>query len=542
MRRIRKQGSRRNGPAGLERLHRVAALAMLGLFGLSLVWGAASTQPASRVAIVPIHGEINDILADSVQRRADQAVEDGADVIVFEMNTPGGMVTSALDICRYIKHLSSDVQTVAWVRHDAYSAGAMISVACQRIVMSSASAIGDCAPIMVSPGGGLQELPEAERAKIESPVLQEFRDSAARNGYDPLLCRAMVSVGVEVWWLEHNETGQREFVTNEEKERRIDEIEDTDQRQWKLVATYTDPVSGAEVRAKQPVDEANELLTVSQSEAVAYGLAERIIADEDELSAYLAAPGPLQRLSTTTWERFVIWLNSPLIRGILFAIVLVGAYVEFQNPGLIVPGAASALALVIFLGAPYAAGLADIWTIVLLVIGIILVAIEIFVIPGFGFVGLIGGVLILASFVGTFVPPEPTPGDGWFPPLFDWPTLDATWTALKTGIMVIASSIILAVVGLLLLARYLPQLPGGGLMPANPDVTTLLHDEPHADHALVGEIGVVIGPLKPSGQVRFGQEVVDVTSQGEYIETGRRVQVIKREGMTIIVRPLPEQA
>jgi membrane-bound serine protease (ClpP class) len=218
--------------------------------------------------------------------------------------------------------------------------------------------------------------------------------------------------------------------------------------------------------------------------------------------------------------------------------MLMGAYLEFQSPGLIVPGAAALVALAIFLGAPYAAGLADIWTIALLVIGLALLAVEIFLIPGFGIAGVCGIVLIVAALVGSFVPAEPGA------PPFSWPDLQGTWEALETGIIVLASSVIIAVTGMALLARYLPSMPfGRRLVLANPeDAGALAVSDPHPDVALVGDVGIVTGDLRPGGQVRFGQTVVDVHSQGEYVDAGRRVQVIAHDGPKVIVRPLPDEA
>lgn len=514
----------------------IAGSALLAAL-LLVVQSAAESRPAApgAAAILPIHGPINDITRDSLQRRIDDALARGIRTLVFELDTPGGMVSSALDICRMIKNLPPDVRTVAWVRHTAYSAGAMIAVACERIVMSASSAIGDCAPIMVSPVGGMENIPTTERAKIESPILQEFRDSAARNGYDPLLCQAMVSVGVEVWWVEHVESGKREFVTTQVKNRRVDEA-DADSREWKLVERYTD-TTGKSVELAQPIDHAETLLTLSQGEAIAFGLAIGIAGDEAELGSLLALPEAPTRLDITGWESFAQWLNSPVIRGILFMIVLVGGYIEFQNPGLILPGAASLLALAVFLAAPYSAGLADIWTLILLVIGLLLIGVEIFVLPGFGAAGIIGAILVLTAFLGTFVPSEPG-----LPP-FSLPTLQGTWDAIKIGTFVLAGGMLAALIGIAFLLRYLPSLPGTrNLVLANPGGAAVAPAmrEPYPDTALVGDVGIVTGALRPGGQARFGSEIVEVQSQGEYVDAGRKVQVIRRDP-AVIVRPVPEE-
>ncbi len=519
--------------------NRRRGLVVLGVTTL-LVWTVplpGQTPPGSdKAAVIPIRGEITDVLRDSLERRLEQARADGATTIIFEMDTPGGMVTSALDICRMIKNLPADVRSVAWVHHEAYSAGAMISLACNQILMSAGSAIGDCAPIMVGPTGGVEEMSERITAKAESPVLQEFRDSAQRNGYDLRLSRAMVKIDEEVWWLEHLETTERKFVGASEKAKLIDEPEEG-QAAWKLVATFVDPLTGNEVSTKQPVDSAKELLTMSQSEAIAFGFAQWIAADLDDLAERLGLSSPPVYHQISAWEQLAMWLNSPLVRGMLFMIMIAGAYIEYQSPGLIIPGAVALIALVIFLGGPYVAGLANIWTIVLLVIGLILLALEIFVIPGFGIAGILGVALILVAFIGTFVPAEPEM------PTFSWPAMEGTWTALKTGVIVLSSSLVIAVIGLMLLARYLPEMPGiRGVVLASPDAAALGLEDPHPGIALVGDVGVVVGDLRPGGVARFGTEVVDVQSQGEYVDAGMRVQVLKREGRNVIVRPLPDEA
>ena len=118
-----------------------AALCVAALVLLVAPLFAQTTRAGRRAtaAVIPIHGEIDDIVRDSVERRLTAARDAGATTIIFEMNTPGGLVTSALDICRLIKNLPPEARTVAWVHSDAYSAGAMISVACREIWMSGHS-------------------------------------------------------------------------------------------------------------------------------------------------------------------------------------------------------------------------------------------------------------------------------------------------------------------------------------------------------------------------------------------------------------------
>ncbi len=519
--------------SGWRRGPLLAALAA-GLLLAAGLEADAPSRPGPAAYVIPVQGEINDILKRSMERRIDEALAAGARVLIFRMDTPGGLVTSALDMCRMIKNLPPEVRSVAWVNPQAYSAGAMISLACDEIVMSRSAAIGDCAPILISPGGGEVELSERMAAKAESPILQEFRDSAQANGYDLLLARAMVKWEEEVWWLEHLSDGTRRFVDGPEKVALVDTPETPE---WKLVETFIDPVTGKEQPASKPIDRTDSLLTLSQGEAVAFGFATRIVADLSEMQSYLALSSRPEVLEITGWEHFAVWLNSPLVRGILFVIMLAGAYLEFQTPGLIIPGATAAIALVIFLAAPYAAGLANTWTLILLALGIVLIGVEIFVLPGFGIAGLLGILFVGVSLLSTFVPGEPGTPD------FSLPTLAGTWDAIKRGVIVLASSTIIGVVGIILLAKYLPYTPlARGLVLPNPEGGAIAPvADPFRDSAYIGDVGVVTAALRPGGQARFGQDVVDVSSQGDYIEAGTRVQVIQHEGMRIVVRPLPSE-
>ncbi len=530
---VRFRASRRRARATVGVLLAPAALLLI-----ALPLAAQPSQPRpSSGALLPIEGTIDDILRDSLKRRIDAARTDGHRVLIFELNTPGGLVSSALDICRVIKSQPPEIRTVAWVHSQAYSAGAMIALACNEIWMSPSSAIGDAAPIMISPQG-VQELGTTERAKAESPILLEFRDSALRNGYSPLLAEAMVTVGAEVWWLERTDGSQRRFVSGDEKRRLIDDTA-ADQREWRLVETYTIEVDGQPrvMNTHQPVDSAESLLTMSQYDAIGYGFARGLASGPPELAERLGLATVPVRLVPSGWENFATWLNSPIVRGILLILVLVGAWAEFQHPGLILPGVTALVALAIFLAAPYAAGLASVWMFVLVGLGLVLLALEIFLIPGFGFAGLLGAALLIVGLLASFVPTEPGA------PPFALPSLQGTWSALVTGLKVMASSIIVSIAGIVLLAQYLPKTRlAGGVVSANPEAAVLVVPDPAARVAQVGDVGIVTGDLRPGGQARFGQEVVDVASQGEYVPAGRRVQVIRREGMNVVVRPLPDEA
>jgi membrane-bound serine protease (ClpP class) len=515
---------------------RAALLAAAGLVSLALLGATVSTAqdsaPRRSGAIIPIAGEIEPVLRDSIERRMSEARREGITTLIFEMDTPGGRVDAALDIFRLIERF--DGRTIAWVNPEAYSAGALISVACDEIWMSPDGSIGDCAPILISPAGP-EGGDEALRAKMESPILERFRDAAARNEYNQLLARAMVTMDQEVWWLERiDDPDERKFVDTEEKVALIDDVAEED-REWQLVEGYTEPGSDRQRNIAQPIVRGDELLTMSSSEAIAFGFARGLAQTSSELAEALNLATPLLAFERSGWEVFAAWLNSPLIRGLLLIILFVGAYTELQSPGLIVPGAAALIALAILLAAPYAAGLATAWPIVLLILGLVLLAVEIFVLPGFGIAGLIGASLVIIALLGTFVPPDPQS------PNFGLPDATIVWQGLANGLKVFVASVAISIAGILMLIRYLPQSKvAAGVITNNPRADELALSDAHLSIAQVGDVGIVTGDLRPAGQARFGQEIVAVRSQGEYVEAGRRVQVIKRDGMSIVVRPLAD--
>jgi len=499
---------------------------------------AVGKDPAShRAFVITIEDEINDVTLVSMKRRVAEAREEGADMIVFEMDTPGGLVSSALEICTYIKN-TTDLKTVAWVRPAAYSAGVMISLSCDEVVMASASKMGDCAPIIVSPVDGLQQLGETERAKIESPILKEFVDSAHRRGYDRLLCEAMVRTGSEVWWVEKGTGGGRKFVTEDEK----DELLDDEDGKWQLVKTMYDPISDREVKVQQPVVKERDLLTLTQSEAMAYGFAKAIISTEDQLIEHYNIKGDLVRFSPNWSENVADVLSSPMIRTVLMILIALGAYSEFHAPGTFVGGTIALIALVIFLGAPYLTGLADVWEILLVCVGVILLLVEIFVIPGFGVAGILGILLVFTGLIATFVPAEPGP--------IIVPRMPGTWLGLWTGMKVVFGGLTASIVGMWFLNKYLPTMPGTRNLFLQPPDSAIAGEASGRTMAVadggaasdvdaparVGDTGITLTKLRPAGKVSIDGRRVDVIAQGQMVAEGCSVEVVGVSGSRIVVR------
>lgn len=508
---------------------------LLCLLTTTLALGQSATRPASAAtsaptsiptavalpgpaAVVEVTGEINDYTAEVLEKHFAAARSAGAQTILLRLDTPGGAVVSALRMSQFIKKQRSDVRVVAVVHNMALSAGAMLAVACEKIVMEPGSMLGDCAPILVGPQG-LQTLGEAERAKMESPILAEFYDSADKSGYDHLLVSAMVQYGVVVHYLQ-SPSGERRFVAPAE-------ATELKAAGWTNVDKVPDPLDGA-----------NQLLTVTSDTAGRIGLAETTASPE----AFAAANNLslVGTFSTTIGEHLVGLLSGAGLRGILGIVFMWSLYTAISKPGTGVPEVLAFVSGAVLVGVPLLTGYAGWFELLLILSGIILIAVELFVIPGFGFVGLGGVLCLIVGFVLTFAPPE-LPGGGL------WPQLQGTRTAIKHGMAAVAAGLVVSTGLWFWLAKYLPSIPYMNrlVLTTNVGQSPEIGDERAAiDQAwpAVGDSGRTVTRLAPGGVASFfdpivnDQRTVDVVSDVGFVDAGESVIVREREGTRVVVR------
>jgi membrane-bound serine protease (ClpP class) len=480
----------------------------------------ATTQSATTAVVIPLRGEIDDFNRDNLFKRFDEAKRLGAHTIILQIDTYGGLVTAGLDISRFLKR-QSDVHVIAFVADKAISAGAMIALSCDEIVMQPGAVIGDCAPIVFSTNGGLESMGAAERAKAESPILADFRDSAARNGYDPLLAEAMVSVGRAVYWVEDSQEHRR-FVGPEEYAKL------TADNAWK-------PVAGA----PNPVDAPDTLLTVHADLATKLGLSKGIASAAQSL----ATQRGLQIVSTLdsgAGERFVGMLSSAGVRAILLIIFLQSLYLALHIPGHGAPEAVAVVSLGLLLGIPLLTGYAQWWEILIIFAGLALLAFEIFVFPGHFVSGIVGAIMVLGGLVMTFVPKEP----GNLPGLL--PSLSGTWSALQQGLLVVTGGLACSLFLWFWLNRYLPKLPYFNRLILNTTVGStedpLAATQRVAGWPLIGAVGRAVTDLRPGGAAEFfddaisDRRITDVISDSGYVRGGSDVVVREVEGTRVVVR------
>lgn len=506
------------------------------------------------IAVFPVEGMIYGYTLESLKRRIDRALNDGATMIVIELDTPGGVVTSALDITSYLKSLQ--VPTVAWVNNQAYSAGTMLASACDEIVMAPAAMLGDSAPI--APG---QNLSATERAKVVSPVLADYRSNATANGYDYTLFHAMTELGVEVYLVEHKETGQRELVNQADYAIMV-QGRDPDATGFRQLfgggddAKVTREFATDQDRGTwEPVDQlpsgkktpdglfhnGQTLLTMDQAEAMDIGLATEIIRNTNELRQHYNAASVVT--VTPTWsEQLVGWLTHPVVKGVLVIGLLLGAYIEFQSPGLGAPGAVAAICLLALLGAPFLAGLAEVWHILLFILGLGLLIADLVFVIGFGVLGITGLVMMFASLVLISVPFGSGSG----------PTPPVVWDRLYDTIIFMILGLLISMVGLFFITRIYGKLPLADrmILAAGTDGIDRDHvPSRERNHHLTGDTAVGGGEiqvgqegrvasmgLRPSGRATLNGREVDVVSIGPFIDPGRKVCVSEVHGNRIVVQ------
>jgi len=528
-------------------------------------------RQADRVAVLTVRGEIDMITLASLERRIEKAREIGCDAVVIELDTPGGRLDAARDIVHLIKH-TAPVNTVAWVNPDAFSAGTLIALSCREIVVAPDATWGDCAPIMVSHIGELIAMPVDERAKAEAPLRMDVVDSARRHGYDENLVQAFISVGIELWMLEKKDGSERIFVDRNEY-RRVFSENPPDQ-----IGSVTPPGTGVapptlpmfgnhpgyvnefegltpeeieseksklveEAQTLQPrapltaadadqwkllgqVDSADQLLVVKAQESLAYGLAEEIVKDDGELAAFFGIdlarnPDGLARMDETWSEHLVRFLVSFPVRVVLMIIFILALLLEMAMPsGLF--GVLAVVALMVFLGAPLLVGMAQWWSALLILVGLGLLAVEFFLIPGFGVAGFAGAAALLVGVVASFVSGDLESAEGQ--------------ADLYTGVAAMLIGLLGAGIGVVVLSRHVHDIPfmrrlvlsattdAASAEPARQGLLEAMGAGPVLSGPREGDLGVAITDLRPSGRASFGGRAVDVVTSGGYIAAGATVR------------------
>ena len=466
----------------------------------------SATQSAlpSKVAVIPITGDIDYGLQKSLERRLDSALEQGAGVIIFEMDSYGGGLDPGAEMGDMILAAGSKARTVAYVDKKAISAGALISLSCQQIIMRHGTTLGDCEAIMISPQSQTME-PAPE--KVQTFVRVLMRKYAKSNGYPSALCEKMVDLDMEVYQCKFAD-GSVRYLSGQE----VDELK-------------ADEKSGLE---KKLILGKGKLLTMTDEEAHAYSISRASVSGLDDAIALVAAPGAQRITAEVNWsEEMVRFLNSTAVSSLLMIIGTIAIYICFKTPGFGAPELVAIVCFGILFLSKYMVGLATVADILMFVAGIGLIGVEIFVWPGLGVLGFLGAICIILSLVlafQNFAIPNPK---------YEWQL-----TILVHNLIRVFGSLVTATLLFMVIVRFLPKTPFLKKL-------VLATQQSHAggyvvvsaeQQGLVGKGGQSMSMLRPSGSAEIGGETYPVIADGEFIEPGTPIVVVEVNGNRIVVR------
>lgn len=484
------------------------------LFGLprEALREQATEKEAGKVRLIKVDGIIDQLQEAFLVRQIERALAGGAQVIVFQIDSPGGYLDASTNLADAIVKLEAQkVRTIAYVPQEAHSGAAIIALGCDEIIMHPNAQIGDAGPIELRPGQAFERAPE----KILSPLVVTLRGLAERKHRPPALCAAMADRSLKVFQVTHRDNGRLWYMTEAEIQ-----------------------ASGGEWIIGQQLQETNgELLfTCNGQRAHDLKLAESPVHDLNELKGRIGLPASadLRPIERTWVDGLVFTLNSPGFTVLLLIMGIVLIYLELQfTTGIL--GILSVLCFSLFFWSRFLGGTAGWLEVVLFVLGLGCLALEIFVVPGFGVFGVSGILMILASLV--------LAGHAWSLDL----TSNIEGLATQTG-WVLLSLMVVGVIGATL-ARYLPSVPMfESLILAPPGSTTGDAEpqlRPQADPGtvpssvelmLLGQQGVSLTMLRPAGKARMNERIVDVVSEGPFIAADATIEVIAVTGNKIVVR------
>jgi membrane-bound serine protease (ClpP class) len=490
-----------------------------------------NSDDAGPVCILPIRSDINPGTSGFVRRAVAEAEARGARVLVVDINTFGGRVDSATEIRDAL--ISTSVETIAFVNPRAISAGALIALACKSIVMAPASTIGAATPVMIGPG---MAQPQPTSEKEVSYMRTEFRSTAEHNGYPPLLAEAMVDPDVAVG-VRFGENGAELFKVDAPAPVREEKAQPAPAApglpiklpgfvpQESIGGNMWAAISITELDPKNIVTNRGKLLTLSKEEALDWGLTS-LSADSltEALALFDIHDATLVRIEMSWSEKLAGFLTNPVLAGLLLTFGFLGVLYELKMPGWGVSGTFGIVCLSLFFGAHYLTGMANWFEVVLFIVGVVLLAAEIFVIPGFGIAGVSGILCLLLSLYMSLVK-QPIPQYAW--------DVDAAYRAAWTlGIW--AVSFVVAVV---LSWKVLEKTPlYAAIVQVHEERAEAGFTMPTAGlRDLVGRRGVALSILRPTGRARFDDKKISVVTEGEFMPKGAKIRVVEVEGNRIVV-------
>ncbi|HMG92011.1 MAG TPA: NfeD family protein [Chryseolinea sp.] len=418
------------------------------------------------VMVMEIKTEIDPRVTRYVDLALKHAEETKADIVIIEMDTYGGVLTDAKDIVDKVMGFKNPIWV--FINSDAASAGALISIACDSIYMSPGATIGAATVV----DGSGQKAPD----KYQSYMRSIMRSTAEENKRDPTIAEGMVDEQVQI----------------------------------------------------DSVKKIGQVITFSTSEAIRYGYCEgKVESIEEILKKNNIADYELDRFSLSSADKVIEFFLNPFLSGLLILAIIGGIYFEMQAPGLGFAGLVALVALVLYLVPYYLNGLAENWEIIAFFIGLMLIGLEVFVIPGFGVAGIAGITVTIMSLVLIMLNNDAF--DFEFVPMND---IVFAFSAAVGGLL---GGVVLLFVGGARLANT--KLYKRVALTDTQD-SAAGYNASFNQKNMKGKKGVTETVLRPSGKVVIEGQLYDAFTRGEYVEKGESVEVLSETGSSLQVKQI----
>jgi len=400
-----------------------------------------------------------------------EAREMNADYILIHMNTYGGAVIQADSIRTMI--LNSKIPVYVFIDNNAASAGALIAIACDKIFMRKGASIGAATVVNISG----QAMPD----KYQSYMRSTMRSTAEAHGKDTSIVAGDTII------------------------------------KWKRDPRIAEAMVDERIAVKGVVD-TGQVLTLTPTEAIELGYCDAVANDIAEVFSIAGVEDyELAEYRATSLENVIGFLVNPFVQGILIMVIIGGIYFELQTPGVGFPIAAAITAAVIYFAPLYLEGLAENYEILIFIIGVILIMLEIFVIPGFGVAGISGIILVISGMVLSMVDNLGFKLD------------EMLVMALMRSLALVVTSMVLSLIGSIVVSRRIFGSRKLAFALNTEEKVSEGYIGVEASVAdVIGRIGVAYTVLRPSGKVMIDNEIYDAaTVDGAFIEKGSTVKVIK---------------
>ena len=440
-------------------IFKVLVLSLLPLFNI-----LGNNEEKKKILVGKIDNNIDPRTNRYSKLLLEEALDKDYDIVVIEMDTYGGAVNDADDIRTRI--LDFEIPIYVWINKDAASAGALISIACDSIYMSSGASIGAATVVT---GDGAQA-PD----KYQSYMRSIMRSTAEAKGRDPKIAEAMVDEDIKV-----------DSISMEGK-----------------------------------------VITFSTKEALKYGFCDAELNSIDEIMDRQGIENyEISSFELGSAEGIISFFLNPIVSSILILLILGGLYFELQTPGIGFPIIASITALILYLVPYYLNGVAENWEIIMFFIGIIFIALEVFVIPGFGIFGIAGLFTSITSLILIMLNND----------LFDFTFV------LSRDLVSSSLSVLISVLSFLLIVLF----GGIKLTDSNAFKNIALSQTQEVSKGyisnrysnnIVGKKGKSFTVLRPSGKIKIDSQIFDASTEGDFIEKNKNIIVVSVEGSSLKVK------